>query len=239
MGWPKGKSRKPVVTDTESHVKEATARQQKQEADALVDKAFEKIKHSGDPQDKLLYGMQYDANASSYEWESQNPIKVPKDILEANPGMRFRWRAEDTKSNTLRKGDEYNGWQVYKSSKHPNGKKYGGDLVLCAMPEERARSYNKYTQDLSTQQVRDTQDRAMEALDRAGHELPEFESFQPGRKIDGSNAPAAGISVGASKSRDRRTGAIKEQHRGYHPEEIKERVIKATEERKKGRKYYT
>lgn len=234
MGWPKGVARKPA-TDEVLKAKEEKVAVEQQQAQDLKDRVFEGIKGSGDPEDKKLYGAAYSESASSYEWEQDNPIQVPKEIKSSNPGMRFRYRAIDPATNRLRSGDEYHGWQVYKSGKYPDGRKFGGDTILCFQPEERAAAYNRYTQDQSSRQVRDMQEQQLTAIERAGSELRsagiDYEIFQPGSKTDG--APPVGITVGARKF------GGKTQYRGYHPEQLKEMAAKASEDRKKNRKYFT
>ena len=189
--------------------------------------------------DKKLDHFQYE-NVSSYEWEQQNPLNVPREIKEAYPQFTFRYRAIDHRTQTLWRGKDYHGWQVFTDSKNPEGIKVGGDLVLCAMPNERAESYRKYVANLSTDQVRAMQESSLEAVDRAGSELRakgvDFKAFNPGSQVTGrtggKSAPV-GISVGAE--RDRKTGEPTSQHRGYPPEELQEMAAKAQEERDKNR----
>ena len=221
MAWPKGKPRK------QPKVEEPRPTEQEQAAD-LKDKVFQDIKHSGAPEDRLMYEMAYDEGVTSYEWESNNPIKVPADILKDNPGMRFRWRAVDPQTGGLRRGDEYQGWQVYKSSKHPSGKKFGGDLVLAAMPEERAEARNRKFQQESTDLIRSEQEKSVELGDRAALAAQ-----------SGDFAMSGQLLVGAGKVRDKRTGKVTEQYRGYHPEELREMQAKAQESRRRGKKYFT
>jgi hypothetical protein len=236
MAWPKGKPRKSELPDVTLRQLEEKAAADVKQADALVDAAFADIKTSGDPADKKLYAAQYDEKYTGYEWEQDSPIQVPSEIREANPGMRFRYRAIDPSTNRLRHGDEYHGWQVAKSQKYPDGRKYGGDLILCFQPEERAASYNRATAEASSRQVRDMQEQQVAAIDRAAGELKragiDYEVFQPGREGAGGS-PATGISVGARKF------GGKTSYRGYHPEQLKEMAAKASEERRKNKVYST
>lgn len=234
MGWPKGVPRKPI-TDAEHKAKEEVVQTQQKQAQELVDTAFEGIKGSGDPADKKLYAAQYDSKYTSYEWEQDNPMKVPREIAEANPGMRFRYRAIDPATGRMRQGDEYHGWQVYKSGKYPDGRKFGGDTILCFQPEERAAAYNRATADASSRQVRDMQEQQLTAIDRAASELKaagiDYEVFQPGRQQSG--VPAVGITVGARQFKGRT------QYRGYNPDQLREMAAKSSEERRKNKKYFT
>lgn len=242
MAWPKGIPRKPInqLTDEQAGAVEATATVEKQEADALVDTAFADIKDSGDPDDKALYGAMYDRDFSSQTWEKTNPIAVPDEIRRANPGMRFRYRALDPATGELRKGDNYDGWQVYKSTKHPDGKRYGGDTILAMMPEELAEQRNERYQQESTDRVKDLQESQIAAIDRAGAELraggAEVAAFDPGYKVEGAGLPT-GIAIGARRMPNKKTGKVEEQFRGYHPEELREKSARAAEDRAKKRSY--
>ena len=235
MAWPKGKPRKSQLPDEVLKAQEERKAAESQQAQELVDRTFKDIKDSGDPVDKKLYAAQYEDNYTTYDWEKENPVRVPSHVLDANPGMRFRWRALDAKTGRLRSGDRHHGWKVYNTTGHPDGLSYGGDLVLCYMPEERAASYNRSTAEASSRQVRDMQEQQLTAIDRAAGELKragiEYEVFQPGRQQSG--APAVGISVGARKF------GGKTQYRGYHPEELQEIAAKAAEERRKNKVYST
>ena len=221
MAWPKGVKRGPRVP-VDPNVVPSTP--------PVVDKVTDAV-------DRKLDFFQYSNEATSYEWEKENPINVPKDIQEKYPGLAFKWRAKDPKTG-LRRGNSYRGWQVFTDKTHPTGVEYGGDLVLCAMPEERAQGYRDYVQRQSTEQVRALQEEQLAQIERAGAELKdaEFEALEPGRVVSnrGAQSPPVGISVGA---RELKQGS--RQYRGMHPEEIAERVIKQKEQAARGRKYFT
>src|SRR3972149_3087065 len=232
MAWPKGVPRKKTVKLL-AYNPEITGKTQA-ELDATTteprasDPVFPHVATGADPHDKKLDYFQYDPEASSYEWEKENPLKVPRAILERYPGMRPRWRAIDPKTGGLRNGDLYQGWQVFKDSKYPNGLKSGGDLVLSFMPEERAVSRNLHYQDMSTEQVKGIQEKQVTAVDRANAEL----------RAAGTDASVnAAITVGANRTRNKATGAVKEVFRGYHPDQIAEMQAKAREDRSKDRAY--
>lgn len=251
-GWPKGKPRKAIdpVQAKEQAIEAGEAKQavEKKQADKLVDETFQNIKHSGDPTDKNLYGAMYDETYSSQAWDSSNPMSVPPDIVKNNPGMRFYYRAADPKNpNHLRKGDHYNGWQRYNSNKYPNGYVVGGDLILSFMPEEAAQKINTRYQDESTERIRSMQQDQVEALDRAAAELSgkgvEFRISEPGSRFQSEDGRTAkypvGVTVGPSKSRNRKTGQEIKQYRGYHPEELAELAAKTQEKRSRNRKIFT
>ena len=157
--------------------------------------------------------------------------------------MRPRWRAIDPKTGGLRNGDLYQGWQVFKDSKYPNGLKSGGDLVLSFMPEDRAVARNLHYQEQSTEQVRGIQERQIDAIDRAAAELRakgvDASSLVAGQTVTGDDgrSTTVGVTVGASKTRNRATGAVTERYRGYHPEQVAEMRAKAKEDRSKDRAY--
>ena len=221
MAWPKGVPRKKAtgVPPPEATIEPRAS-----------DPVFPHIATGADPHDKKLDYFQYDENASGYEWEKENPLKVPRKILEKYPGMRPRWRAIDPKTGSLRNGDLYQGWQVFHDSKlgYPDGLKSGGDLVLALMPEERAEARNRHYQDMSTEQVRGIQEKQVSAVDRANAEL----------RAAGADASVnAAITVGANRTRNKATGAVKEVYRGYHPDQIAEMQAKAREDRGKDRAY--
>lgn len=221
MGWPKGKSRKQAtaaVPPPETTVNEPRA----------SDPVFPHVATGADPHDKKLDYFQYDPEASGYEWEKENPLKVPRKILEKYPGMRPRWRAIDPKTGGLRNGDLYQGWQTFRDSKYPNGLKSGGDLILAFQPEDRAEARNRYFQEESTSRVREMQEQQIAAADRANAEL----------RAAGVDASAtANIAVGVTRTKDKATGATREFYRGYHPEQLAEMKAKAKENRGKDRAY--
>lgn len=223
MSWPKGVPRKPKQAETAVPPPETTVSEPR-----AVDPVFPHVATGADPHDKKLDYFQYDPEASGYEWEKENPLKVPRKILEKYPGMRPRWRAIDPKTGGLRNGDLYQGWQTFKDSKYPSGLKSGGDLILAFQPEERAEARNRYYQEESTSRVREMQEKQVAAVDRANAEL----------RAAGVDAVAsANIAVGVTRTKDKATGATREFYRGYHPEQLKEMQAKARENRGKDRAY--
>ena len=226
MAWKKGVPRRgyvPKVGNTPTVSSDPISTEPR-----ATDPVFPHVATGADPHDKKLDYFQYDPEASGYEWEKENPLKEPSAILQKYPGMRPRWRAIDPKTGGLRNGDLYQGWQVFKDSKYPNGLKSGGDLVLSFMPEERAVSRNLHYEERSTEQVRNIQEKQVAEVDRANAEL----------RAAGTDASAsAAITVGVSRITDKKTGAIREVYRGYHPEQIAEMQAKAKENRSKDRAY--
>lgn len=197
------------------------------------------------PEERKLDYFQYSGDANSYEWEKENPLQVPKTIRERYPNLTFRWRAIDTKTGKLWRGKDYHGWQVFTDSKNPEGVKYGGDSVLAAMPNERAESYRLYVQNQSTDLVKSTQENQIEAMDRAASALRAkgvpYSSGEAGQQFSSSDGRTAkyptGITIRASRTRNKRTGEVREQYRGYHPEEITEMTAKAQEGRQRNKTY--
>src|SRR3990167_7093752 len=154
MAWKKGMPRKgyvPRVGNTPTVSLDPIPTEPR-----ATDPVFPHVATGADPHDKKLDYFQYDPEASSYEWEKENVMKVPKKILEKYPGMHPHYRPIAPKTGGLRYGDLYQGWQTFKDSSlgYPDGYKIGGDLVLAFMPKERAAARNKYYQDMSTEQVR-------------------------------------------------------------------------------------
>ena len=247
MSWPKGVPRKPKADSPDTgEVREATEQAKLDTVaaqDAVEEVAFGGIKDSGEPADKKLAAAYYDETYARSRWDADNPMAIPPDILKANPGMRFRYRAIDTKTGNLRGGDHYQGWQVYRSGKYPNGKVFGGDTILSFMPEEQAARINRDTQEASREQVRGLQEKQLSEVDRLLVVLKkhgiEGEHLGLGTSVQGDNrrSKPVGITIGASSVRDKKTGAVREQHRGYHPEELQEMAAKAAENRGKHRKY--
>ncbi|KKL56382.1 hypothetical protein LCGC14_2245970 [marine sediment metagenome] len=197
-----------------------------------------------DQLDRKLDHFQYSGDANAYEWEKENLLQVPKTIRERYPQLTFRYRAIDSKTGNLRHGKDYHGWQVFTDRENPEGIKVGGDLVLGAMPNERAESYRLYVQRQSTDLVKGTQENQIEAMDRAAAELgPGAYSASPlGHRFqseDGRTAKyPAGIRIGGSRSRNKKTGEVREQFRGYHPEEIERMAARTQEDRQRNRKHF-
>lgn len=248
-GRPKGKPRKvdPVQLQEAAHQQhEENQAVGRQEANEFTDQVFAGIKHSGDPQDKELLGAMYDDRYARHAWDATNPVEVPPDIIQANPNARFKWRAKDEKAGTLRKGNHYDGWQRYESKGYPEGLTYGGDLILCFMPQEMADARNRHYQEESSRQVRDMQELQLEAIDRAATDLRaqgvEFETLEPGSQFQsetGRGAPKypTGIKVGPSVLTDRKTGRKIEQYRGYHPDQVTEMAARRQEDRSRNKRY--
>lgn len=169
--------------------------------------------------DRKLDHFQYTKDENELQiWErdqSLSPLHVPKDIKTKYPDMRWHW-VSDKKLNRV--GTGYQGWQLFKDSKHPEGVKRGNDLRLAAMPEDMARKYNEHTMSESNQRMQGLSEldleRGASALRQQGHEV-EYTGH--------------GISLDKSARRP---------VRGLHPEEVKERAAKAREQAQKGRVYF-
>ena len=174
--------------------------------------------------DSKLEYFQYNENATYYEWERENPMQIPLDVAEKYPQLAFRFRAKD-ESRGLRHGVDYHGWQRFSDGSHPTGIEVGGDLVLCAMPKERAEAYRKAVANRSTEAVKGIQDQQLEAMERVEKEMQAY----GGEAVGNITVGARRFPVGSP------TGPVTEQYRGYHPEELRERQIKQREERAKHR----
>jgi len=176
-----------------------------------------------DPFDKKLDYFEYtkDPNALD-DWEYQegvNPLTLPRDIRESYPNLRFRWVSE---YNLRTKGENYHGWQLFKDGKRPEGVRRGNDLRLAAMPEERAQRYNDEMAYRSTANVKGLQERQIRNVVEA-EKIPGVSAL----RVEGE---VGGVSIGPGRSG---------QQRGYSREEVREMIIKAREERAKGRKSYS
>lgn len=163
-----------------------------------------------DPHDKKLDFFQYAGDATSFEWERENIYNLDS-LRKKYPELEFRIRAIDPGSKELRKGNDYMGWQIFKDKDNPNGIRKGGDGLVAAMPKERARAYNKYTQNKSTELIKDTQ----RAKAERGY----------------------GEEGGFATITDKKTGHSTEQFRGLHPDEMAELRAKGEEDRGRNRVY--
>ena len=173
-----------------------------------------------DAYDRKLDHFQYTKDENELQiWESDqtlSPLNVPADLKKKYPDIRWRWVSN---KKLDRVGSGYQGWQLFKDSKHPEGVKRGGDLRLAAMPEDMARKYNAHTMSESNRRMQGLSEldleRGASALRQQGHEV-EYTGH--------------GISLDKNARRP---------VRGLHPEEVKERAAKAREERAKGRVFFT
>lgn len=109
------------------------------------------------PLDKVLDPLNYsgDPNAE-FTWSSQDPLKVPKNILD--PKYAFRWVAKKTIEN---KGKGYNGWELIPSETR------GNDLILAFRPKEMSEKHRKVIRESSVRQLQSIEHTQVESLERA------------------------------------------------------------------------
>lgn len=179
---------------------------------------------TGDPLDRKLDHFQYTKDERELEWwegnQKESPLHVPEAIRKANPGMRFHWVS---KGRITRLGKGYHGWQVYSDRKNPDGVNRGNDLILAAMPEERAAAYNKYVSRKSTEAVRGAQARQFEHMDTC---------IDMGR--DAVPEADGGTAIGVRPKVGKGGGYA----RGYDPEQVKEIIAKNRERMSKHKKIF-
>lgn len=213
MGRPKGSKNKPreVVPETSTTVEE--------QPQVLA-------RETKTPLERKLDHFSYETSEDAAQlWEHGkdiNPLKLPDGLKKEYPNLRFRWCAYDM---WRKRGKNYQGWQEFKDSKHPDGLKRGNDLFLCAIPEDLARKREKYFQDQSTEAVKDAQRRAIANIERIETEKDAY----GGQPFGKPGEVAAGIAIGA-----RPLGG----NRGFQKEAIEEIIIKNRERMAKNRTYF-
>jgi hypothetical protein len=191
------------------------------------DKRYAVAGASADPHDKKLEHFQYtkDPNQLDY-WEfgeDVNTMSVPKNIRDKYPEMRFHWRSL---ARVDRLGMGYKGWQKFTdpSLGYGEGLKRGNDIMLFAMPEERAQRYNDKVAEDSTQRVKELQEHQIEMNDRAA-----AAGLQP---YEAKGKGTSGIAIGERPALGKRPAG---QHRGLSREEVVERITHQQEQARKGR----
>lgn len=186
-----------------------------------------KVEFGADPFDTNLDRFRYTKDEKDLDYwefsEGANPLTVPKDVKKKYPELRFHFRS---KARIDRLGMDYMGWQKFsdKSLGYAEGLNRGSDLILFAMPEERAQRYNDKCAADSTQRVIELQEQQMELNSRAA-----AAGLQP---YEAKGEGTSGIAVGERPAMGKRPAG---QHRGLSREEVVERITKQQEARARGR----
>jgi len=192
--------------------------------------------------DRKIDHLTYDADDRErdvYAHSEDSILSVPPEIKKANPGMTFHWVS---KSNLDRRGKGYQGWKLVEDADHPNGVCRGGDSFLAYKPNDLAEAQRKRNQDASTQAVKDVSEGHMAMMEKAVADSDGLlEIMVPGetlpndptkRKIGAGGAVGVRGQFGRGKPFQRGRGAVSN-------EEIRERFIKAKEERDKNKTIFT